>query len=125
MMPPTHRLSSVTSHMVHPRAPFFIARMRASVWVVEKLVGKKKTSEREHPATAGGGGCLPCMPEGVLMMMVGTALTATAAPASASATQILLVSVRMTTFSPGLTPPHCMALSAPRIISMKLEDPGM
>jgi hypothetical protein len=58
--------------------------------------------------------------------IVGMLPAAYAAAAKASANLSLLVSQAMTTFSPGLTPAHCvMAFMAPGIISIKLDGAGI
>jgi len=98
--------------------------MRASVWVCEKVEGRKKMSDSRQAATTGAGNWAPWAPVGVMTTIVGTAPTAWAAAARASAIRILLVSVEITTFSPGLAPAQSIARMAPRIISIKLDGPG-
>src|SRR4030042_4364451 len=125
MIPPVQRQSSVTSHIVDPRAPFLIASMRASVWVMDQLVGKKNTSLLAHAPTTPLGTCRPWAPVVGKVTIVGMPPTAYAAAASDSANLILLVSQAMTTFSPGFTAAHwVIAFIAPRIISIKLDEDG-
>ena len=49
-------ISSVTPGIVAPRAPASFARLRATVWLIERVVGAMNTSHAASaPATVGGG----------------------------------------------------------------------
>ena len=97
-------MSSVTPGIVAPRTPASVARLRATVWLSDRLVGAMYTSHASSAAAIVGGGSVPSVARSSIT--ASTASAPAAAHSSRSASPIARVSRSTITSasSPGCTP---------------------
>ena len=96
-------MSSVTPGIVAPRAPPSLARLRAVVWLSERVVGAMNTSQASSAAATGLAGSVPSVARSSIRARTASAPAAAAASRSASPIRRLAGSAITTTSSPSPT----------------------
>ena len=97
-------MSSVTPGIVAPRAPASVARLRALVWLSDRVVGAMNTSHAASAAAMLAGGSVPSVARSSITMSTASAPAARASSRSASPIVRMAGSTTTTTSSPACTP---------------------
>ena len=96
-------ISPVTPGIVAPRAPASVARLRAVVWLSDRLVGAMNTSQSASAAASVRGGSVPSVARSSITARTASADASEASSRSASPMARVAASTITSTSSPGLT----------------------
>jgi len=96
-------MSWVTPGIVAPRTPASLARLRAGVWLSERVVGAMNTSQALIAAATGRAGSVPSVARSSMIVRTASAPAAAAPSRSASPIPRVVASATTSTSSPGFT----------------------